>query len=125
MRDLRNLSTSKGHINILQETAGNYKDIGAILLHDRTGARVAGVTNNGRDGIIEAVRAVYQQWIQEDEDHSWEKLTKCFRDVQLNSLARDIEQHLGLPSRSNLGNNNNYYRVSYYIINSFFNRKGT
>ena len=104
MPDLSNLSTSKRHINILEETAGNYKDIGAILLHDSSGARVASVTNNARDGITEAVRAVYQQWLQEDEDHSWKKLTKCFRDVQLNSLARDIEQHFGLPSPSNLGN---------------------
>ena len=106
MPDLRNLLTSKRHINILQETAGYYKDIGAILLNDSSGARVAGVTNKGRDGIIEAVRAVYQEWIQEEEDHSWKKLTKCFRDVQLNSLARDIEQHFRLPSPSNIGNNN-------------------
>ena len=114
MPDLSNLSTSKEHINILEETAGKYKDIGTILLNDRSGARVVSVTNNARDGVTEAVRAVYQQWIQEDEDHSWKKLVQCFRNVQLNALAKKIEQHFGLTLPSDLGNNNNVF--SYHII---------
>ncbi|CAI8010211.1 hypothetical protein GBAR_LOCUS6741 [Geodia barretti] len=43
---------------------------------------------------------IYERWIQENEDHSWKKLALCFGDVQLNPLARDIEQHFGFPSPS-------------------------
>ena len=41
--------------------------------------------------------------MEEGEDHSWKKLIQCFRDVQLNSLARDLELHFGLPSPSDRG----------------------
>ena len=37
------------------------------------------------------------------EYHSWKKLIQCFRDVQLNSLARDLELHFGLPLPSDRG----------------------
>ena len=77
-----------------------YRDIGAILLKDETGAAVRAISMTAHDNSIDAVRMIYEKWVQGDEDHSWKKLAKCFRDVQLNPLARDIEQHFGLPSPS-------------------------
>ena len=98
MGDLIKLTTSKGQdIRILENSAVKYKDIGTILLNDRSGARVRAITRNALGNPVVAVRMIYEEWTLEDEDHSWKKLTKCFRDVKLNSLARDIEQHFGLP----------------------------
>ena len=99
MSDLMKLSTVKGDIRILTRSAVKYRDIGTILLKD-SGAIVEAIRETARDNPVVAVRMIYERWIQEDEDHSWKKLAKCFRDVQLNPLARDIEQHFGLPSPS-------------------------
>ena len=101
MGDLIKLSTSKGrHIRILERSAMKYRDIGTILLKDDTGAIVTGIAQTARDNSFVAVRMIYEKWIQENEDHSWKKLALCLRDVQLNPLARDIEQHFTLPSPS-------------------------
>ena len=101
MGDLIKLTTSKGQvIRILESSAEKYKDIGIILLKDDTGAVVEAITKTALGNPIEAVRMIYEKWLQEDEDHSWKKLAECFRNVQLNPLARDIEQHFGLPSPS-------------------------
>ena len=71
------------------------------LQKDDTGAVVEAITKTALGYPVEAVRMIYERMIQKDEDHSWKKLAKCFRDVQLNSLARYIiEQHFGLPSPS-------------------------
>ena len=102
MGNLIKLSTSKGRdVRILDNSAVKFEDIGTILLKDRSGARVMAITRIALGDPVVAVRMIYEKWIQEDEDHSWKKLAKCFRDVQLNPLARDIEQHFGLPSPSN------------------------
>ena len=98
--DLIKLSTSKRDIRILKESAVKYTEIGTLLLRDDTGAIVSGIEQSDQ---VKTVSSIYQQWIQEDEDHSWKKLIQCFRDVQLNSLARDLELHFGLPSPSDIG----------------------
>ena len=104
MGDLIKLSTSKGrHIMVLERSAMKYRDIGTILLKDDTGAIVTSIQQTALGNPVEAVRMIYERWIQENEDHSWKKLAQCFRDVQLNPLARDIEQHFGLPSPSDRG----------------------
>ena len=100
LSDLIKLSTSKREVRILEESAAKYRQIGAFLLRDDNGARVSAIEQSNR---VTTVTMIYQQWMQEDEDHSWKKLIKCFRDVQLNSLARDLELHFGLPSPSDRG----------------------
>ena len=98
MVTLRKLSTHNGVINIIQQTAARYRDIGTLLLNDRDGAIVGGIEVSARGDLLVAVDMVYTKWIREDVDCSWKKLTQCFRDCGLNSLASDIEQHFGLTS---------------------------
>ena len=97
------LSTSKREIRILQESSVKFRDIGPLLVRDDTGARVSAIAKAACGDQLEAVRKIYETWMQEDEDHSWKKLIKCFRDVQLNSLAKDLELHFQLPSPSDRG----------------------
>ena len=97
------LSTSKREIRILQESSVKFRDIGPLLVRDDPGARVSAIAKAACGDELEAVRKIYETWMQEDEDHSWKKLIKCFRDVQLNSLAKDLELHFGLPSPSDRG----------------------
>ena len=82
----------------MQQTAPRYRDIGILLLNDRNGAVVDGIEVSARGDPVAAVDKIYAQWIREDVDCSWKKLTECLRDCSLNSPASDIEQHFGLPS---------------------------
>ena len=96
MGDLIKLSTAEGQsIRILERSASKYRDIGAILLKDNTGAIVEAIRETALGNPVDAIRKIYEKWIQEEEDHSWKKLAKCFRDVELNPLARDIEKYVG------------------------------
>ena len=106
--DLIKLSTSKRDIRILEESAVKFRDIGALLLRDDTGAKVSAIAKTAFGDQFEAVRMIYEKWMEEYEDHSWKKLIKCLRDVQLNSLARDLELHFGLTSPSDNGKVNVY-----------------
>ena len=83
----------------MQQTAARYRDIGILLLNDRNGAIVDGIEVSARGDPLVAVDMIYTKWIREDVDCSWKKLTQCFRDCGLNSLASDIEQHFGLTSQ--------------------------
>ena len=90
------LSISEGKgINIVQESANSYYCIGVLLLNDIRGNRVDTIENDARD---RAEAIIYKQWVNEDHDYSWAKLTKCFRACNLNRLASDIEHHFGIPS---------------------------
>ena len=97
MVNLRRLSTHTGVIKIIQQSAARYRDIGILLLNDRNGAIVDGIKESARGDPIAAVDMIYTQWIREDVDCSWKKLTQCFRDCGLNTPASTIEQHFGLP----------------------------
>ena len=100
MQDLYKLSTSKGDIRLLEESSMSYRTIGTFLLNDESGAIVSGIAETALGDTVKAVRLIYEQWLQKDEDHTWKKLIQCFRDVQLNSLAGKLELHFGLPSPS-------------------------
>lgn len=93
MMSLDKLSTLFGDINIIQESAGKYKEIGTILLDDKTGAKVNNITIASRGIPEEAIRAIYTRWMREDSNYSWVKLTSCFKCCGLNTLASEIEFH--------------------------------
>ena len=93
MRQLKKLTTH----GVVEESAELYKDIGTKLL---TTALVDSISELANGDPKKAIRLIYKRWIRTEEDHSWGKLTQCFKDVGLNSLARDLEKHFGLPSPS-------------------------
>ena len=88
-----------GDINIIERTASRYRDIGSKLLHDVYGNLVQNIERN-KALEEERISAVYEEWMAKDEYYSWATLCDCFRECGLNTLARDVEQYVGLPSRS-------------------------
>ena len=98
MINLRRLSTHNGVINVVQQSAARYRDIGILLLNDRNGAIIHRIEESARGDPVVSVDMIYSQWIREDVDCSWKKLIECFRDCGLHYLASDIEQHFGLSS---------------------------
>ena len=100
MPDMITLATSERKIDILEESSIKSIDIGTILLQDNWGVKVRGIVQKATNDPVEVVRMIYERWLREDEKHSWKKLTWCFRVVNLNTLASDIEKHFGInPSQ--------------------------
>jgi hypothetical protein len=78
-----------GEIRVMDRSAGKYKDIGTILLKTDD---VTTFEMKAQGDPNKAIRMVYEEWIRGDEHSSWKKLTKCFRKVNLNTLAGEIEK---------------------------------
>ena len=97
MRQFKKLATHNGDVRIVEESAELYKEIGTKLL---TTALVDSISEVANEDPKKAIILIYKRWIRTDEGHSWRKLTQCFQDVGLNSLARVLEKHFGLPSPS-------------------------
>ena len=93
MRQLKKLETQN---RIVEKSAGLYKDIGTMLL---TTALVDSISEVANEDPKKAIRLIYKRWIRTDEDHSWGKLIQCFKEVGLNSLAQDLEEHFGLSGK--------------------------
>ena len=101
---LEKLTTRTGTvIKVIENSANNYKRIGAILLNDRYGERVEMIEKNMRGDVESISQEIYKKWMREDTNSSWLTLTECFRDCNLHRLASDIEEHFGLPSPSQKG----------------------
>ena len=92
------LLTKGGVLKIMEQSAWKYRDIGTILLNDRSGARVHAFREAALGDPVEAVYRIYSHWVQEDVDHSWRKLAQCLRrcGLMINALASDIEKHFEL-----------------------------
>ena len=88
----------EGPINIIEDSAYKFKQIGTILLNDRSGTKVDNIATSVGGNQVEAVREIYKQWMKEDVNYSWTKLTQCLRQCELKVLASQIERHFGLPS---------------------------
>ena len=97
MKSLMKLMTSERELRIIEESACEYKQIGTILLKDKTGSKVKAIKEAVGSDPVNVIREIYCRWIKEDEDYSWKMLTQCLRDCELNVLARDIEKHFQLP----------------------------
>ena len=98
MVNLENLVTSEGVLNIIEETAHAYHEIGTNLLNDRNGRRVGIIESNERGNLERIMREIYKQWIAEDKHHSWTTMIECFRVCKLETLASTLEHHFGLSS---------------------------
>ena len=97
MRQFKRLKKNNEDVRIVEKSAERYKDIGTKLLPT---ALVDSISEVANGDAKKAIRLIYKRWIRTDEGHSWRKLTQCFRDVGLISLAQDLEKHFGLPSPS-------------------------
>ena len=90
--DMMSLSARKHKgVSIIQASAGKIFEVGAFLLGDSGGIKVTTMKQNAFGDVEEAMRRVYMQWMQQDEECSWEKLAACFRKCDLNDLANYVE----------------------------------
>lgn len=91
----------EGSRNIIARAAVQYKCIGTILLNDKDGSLVAGLTTSQQPQEI--MRNIFEKWIRLDTECSWPKLIECMRQCELVVLAQEIEDALQLHSHHSQG----------------------
>ena len=91
--ELLNFHGRKGKINIALEIGTKYMNFGILLLKDKTGAKVAAITDKHK-GNAELINIeILQEWVsgRGKKPVSWRTLIEVLRDTGLGVLADDIE----------------------------------
>ena len=83
-----------GGINILTEAASCYSMLGIILLNDPNGREVQIIEQKYNNDASRIMFDIFRKWLTKDEEASWKKLVWCLREVELNVVAKDIEENL-------------------------------
>ena len=80
-------------INIPQEIGVKYQDFGLFLLEDENRQRVKAIAQEYMNKAEEINKEILEQWITGRGKHpvTWKTLTEVLRDIDLNTLAREIE----------------------------------
>ena len=94
--NLHSLSHPNGgkDIKIIARASVKFRQIGARLLKDDYGNKVANIrskTDNNEDAMYE----IFCQWLREDTQRSWKKLIQCLRKCECEPLADEIVCALG------------------------------
>ena len=80
-------------INIPQEIGINYYQFGLLLLEDDTGTRIQALTHKHMKDAEQINMEVLQQWLagRGKCPITWKTLSEILQDIELNTLAREIE----------------------------------
>ena len=83
-------------INIPQEIGVKYREFGLLLLEDHNGARIRALAlkhNNDSNDANEINIEIIEEWIAGKGKHpvTWKTLTQVLRDIELSTLADEIE----------------------------------
>ena len=96
LANLEKLKGSSKQIRIIQQCATSYPKIGHYLLNDTSGSIVNNLRLKHSNDPEKILEDILSQWMCKDANHSWEKLIECLRRCELNSIASDIEECLGM-----------------------------
>lgn len=91
--ELLNFPGRKRKINTAQEIGTKYMNFGIQLLKDKTGAKVAAITDKHRGNAEPINIEILREWLAGSgkEPVSWRTLIEVLRDIGLGVLADDIE----------------------------------
>ena len=80
-------------INIPQEIGVKYSDFGLFLLDDPNGVRTRALAHKHNNDANKINREIIEEWVAGKGKHpvTWKTLTKVLRDIELNTLAEEIE----------------------------------
>ena len=82
------------HIKIIERASVKFQEIGAELLDDKHGNKVANIKSKTNSNV-DAMREIFCQWLQEDAQRSWGKLVQCLQKCDCKPLADEIDHALG------------------------------
>ena len=80
-------------INIPQEIGVQYRDFGLFLLEDHNGARIRALAHKHNNDSNEINIEIIEEWVTGKGRHpvTWKTLTQVLRDIELRTLAEEIE----------------------------------
>ena len=80
-------------INIPQEIGVKYRDFGLLLLEDHNGARIRALAHKHNNDSNEINIEIIEEWVAGKGKHpiTWKTLTQVLRDIELSTLAKEIE----------------------------------
>ena len=104
---LANLETLFSHdkqkrVKIIVRCSAYYSKIGHDLLNDTDGSKVKSLEQQFRDPE-KILQEIFGRWLREHVGYSWEKLILCLKRCDLNSVAYDIEDALGIKVQTREG----------------------
>ena len=84
-------------INIPQEIGVKYQDFGLFLLEDENRQRVKAIAQEYMNKAEEINKEILEQWItgRGKQPVTWKTLTEVLRDIELTTLAEEIELAIG------------------------------
>ncbi len=89
-------STTGRKIKVIEEVGTHYHDFGTLLLQDDNGQKVKSIVQECRENPKAINREILIQWLDGRGrlPVSWETLVVVLRDIDLETLANDIESSL-------------------------------
>ncbi len=83
-------------IKVLEGIGTNYHEFGILLLEDDTGVRLKAIVHECRENPKAINREIALQWLdgRGKRPVSWNTLLEVLRDIDLETLASDIESAL-------------------------------
>ena len=87
------ISWRKRIINIPQEIGVKYREFGLFLLDDPNGVRIRTLAHKHNNDANEINIEIIEEWVAGKGKHpvTWKTLTKVLRDIELITLAEEIE----------------------------------
>ena len=94
---LRSFECKSGKtIDVVARTAVKYGRFGILLLNDETGSTISIIKKAKGSDPEEITNEIFSRWIEgegrDDEPRSWSTLVKYLRQVELNTVADEIEE---------------------------------
>ena len=80
-------------ISIPREIGVKYCDFGLFLLDDPNGVRTRALAHKHNNNANEINREIIEEWVSGKGKHpvTWKTLTQILRDIELSTLAEEIE----------------------------------
>ena len=93
MNCVRFQGREKKKINIPQEIGVEYYKFGLFLLEDDSGSRIQSIAHQLMNNSEQINMEVLREWLAGKGKHpiTWKTLTEVLHDIELNTLAREIE----------------------------------
>ncbi len=97
MPELVRLKGERQLHNIFKEIGTRYSDFGTLLLEDNTGAVIQGLETRCGNDSVRINREILSGWLQGEgkKPVTWATLIGVLRDINMDTLAEDIEDKFG------------------------------
>ena len=89
--------SSKGSINLPQRIGNSYYKFGVLLLNDKTGAMIGSLETKNLNNPHRINCDIFTVWLQGSgcQPVTWRKLVEVLEQIELLTLAEEIEEELG------------------------------